>query len=483
MGKWMVVMVPLFLAGCTPTMAQRGGGGAAESKDMVLVGFNDLQNRSAYQPVIHRQGERFIAYIGHHGGAAMNPLSGKMEPNGTSIVDVTDPRKPTYLAHFPGSSAGAGEAGGAQMVRVCDGKDLPKGDPKKTYLLRSFGNEAHEIVDVTDPAKPALLVKVISRLTTTHKNWWECDTGIAYLVSYKKDERWRSRGVKIYDLSDPTKPRYIRDFGLVGQEPGSKLEPVPQSLHGPIRLGNRVYFGYGSSSAGTMQIVDREKLLNGNPAAKDPFAPTPENLRYPEISRLELYPNTGAHTALPVLGMTMPEFTNMEKGKTADFVVIATEATQNECREYRHMVFFADVSDEKRPFSVSNFDVPEASGDFCARGGRFGAHATNESFTPIYYKRMIFVTYFNAGVRAVDIRDPYRPKEVGYYIPAITDKTDKRCVPNPGGGERCKVAIQSNNVEVDDRGYIYVADRANTGMHILELTGDARRIANFAGQQ
>ena len=57
------------------------------------------------------------------------------------------------------------------------------------------------------------------------------------------------------------------------------------------------------------------------------FAPTPENLRYPEISRLELYPNTGAHTTYPVLGMTMPEFAKMEKGKSADFVVIATEST------------------------------------------------------------------------------------------------------------------------------------------------------------
>ena len=32
-------------------------------------------------------------------------------------------------------------------------------------------------------------------------------------------------------------------------------------------------------------------------------------------------------------------------------------------------------------------------------------------------------------------------------------------------------------METDDRGYIYVADRANTGLHILELTGEARRIA------
>ena len=107
------------------------------------------------------------------------------------------------------------------------------------------------------------------------------------------------------------------------------------------------------------------------------------------------------------------------------------------------------------------------------------AHATNESFTPIYYKRMIFVSYFNAGVRAVDIRDPYRPKEVGYFIPAITEATDKRCV-KVNGQDRCKVAIQSNNVETDERGYVYVVDRANTGMHILELTGDARKVA---GQQ
>ncbi len=86
---------------------------------------------------------------------------------------------------------------------------------------------------------------------------------------------------------------------------------------------------------------------------------------------------------------------------------------------------------------------------------------------------MAFFTWFNAGVRAVDIRDPYSPKEVGYFIPSITEATTQRCI-KVDGKDRCKVAIQSNNVETDDRGYIYVVDRANTGMHILELTGEAR---------
>ena len=45
--------------------------------------------------------------------------------------------------------------------------------------------------------------------------------------------------------------------------------------------------------------------------------------------------------------------------------------------------------------------------------------------------------------------------------------------------ERCKRAIQTNNVDVDDRGYIYIVDRANTGMHILQLTGAARKVADF----
>ena len=151
-----------FLSSCAAAHAQPQKIGAPpEASNMKLVGSNDLQARSAYQPTIHHQGDRWIAYIGHHGGtddipAPVNPQTGKAEPNGTSIVDVTDPAQPKYLRHIPGQE-GKYEAGGAQMVRICDGKSLPKGDRNAVYMLRTFGSEAHEIWNVANPENPVLV--------------------------------------------------------------------------------------------------------------------------------------------------------------------------------------------------------------------------------------------------------------------------------------------------------------------------------------
>jgi hypothetical protein len=352
-------------------------------------------------------------------------------------------------------------------------------------MLRVFGNQAHEIWDVTKPEAPTLLSTVVKGLKGTHKNFWECDTGIAYLVS--GNPQWRTnRMTQVYDLSDPTKPAFIRDFGLVGQQPGAG-GAVPTQLHGVMSTGpskaggggNRVYFGYGTNSEGIIQIVDREKLLNG---AKDP---TPDNLLYPQVARLDMPVMHGAHTTFPMLGHNIPEFEKNLLGKRRDFLVVTDEAIQKECLEGRQMVWFLDVTNEKKPFGVSSWTVPEKSGDFCTRGGRFGTHSSNENMTDVYMGRVMFFSHFNAGVRALDVRDPLAPKEIAYYIPAMTKDTVVLQTPagqtkNPGATAASdRKVIQTNNVEVDERGYIYIVDRANTGMHILSLTGSARSVANW----
>ncbi len=448
-----------------------------EARDMGLVGYNDLQGRSAYAPVIQKQGNRWILYVGHHGGTRtiaqpVNPMTGVAEHNGTSIIDVTDPRRPKYLKHLPGEP-GNYEQGGAQMVRVCDGASLPKGDKSAVYLLRTFGNSAHEVWNVATPETPVLVSRVSEGLKGTHKSFWECETGIAYLVSGRGSWRVR-RMTEVVDLSDPAKPVKIREFGLVGQQPGA-TGPTPVDLHGMISLpkANRIYFGYGTNKGGVLQIVDREKLLNG------PKEPTAENLRYPEVGRFNLSALTGAHTTLPILDMPVAEFQKDKVGKTRNFVAVTNEQILNECLEPRQMLWMVDITAEATPSPVSTWGVPEKSGNFCERGGRFGTHSSNENMPPMYDKRIIFIAHFNAGIRAVDIRNPYQPKEIASYIPAITKNADSRCIKLEDGKERCKTAIQTNNLEVDDRGYIYAVDRANNGVHILELRGAARKVANF----
>jgi hypothetical protein len=260
---------------------------------------------------------------------------------------------------------------------------------------------------------------------------------------------------------------------------------------------NRVYFSHGMANDGVVQIVDREKLLNG------PKEPTEANLAYPQIARVNMPPDAGAHNVLPLMAMSIPEFAKdrptgntpqpglnhehgdmiprLSTGPHRDFLAVVSEATGAACQGNRQMVRMLDITYEAFPIFVSTWTVPEASGNFCDRGGRFGAHASQENMTPIYYGRILFVSWFNAGLRVLDIRDPFNMKEIAHFIPATTANTAEACV-GEGAQRRCKTAIQSNNVEVDDRGYVYVGDRANTGLHIVELTGAARRVANFPGQ-
>src|SRR5256712_5591703 len=119
--------LPLFLLGFVllslaagPASSQapaRGHG--AEGHDMELVGHDDLQGRSAYQPTIHQQRGRFVAYVGHHGGRPPNPPSGAAEHNRPSILAVTQPPRPPYLPPTPRMHGGPAQ-GGAQTARACD---------------------------------------------------------------------------------------------------------------------------------------------------------------------------------------------------------------------------------------------------------------------------------------------------------------------------------------------------------------------------
>ena len=55
---------------------------------------------------------------------------------------------------------------------------------------------------MTDPSEAEFAQHACKGAQGTHKSFWECDTGIAYLVSGV--EGWRTRRMtQVFDLSDP----------------------------------------------------------------------------------------------------------------------------------------------------------------------------------------------------------------------------------------------------------------------------------------
>jgi hypothetical protein len=107
-------------------------------------------------------------------------------------------------------------------------------------------------------------------------------------------------------------------------------------------------------------------------------------------------------------------------------------------------------------------------GNYCKRGARFGVHSSEENFTNPFYGRLTFLAYFTGGVRAFDIREPQTPVEVGFYVPESNALTE------PDG-------YMTNNLEVDDRGYILAVDRNGAGLDVIELRGKAKKIGLGTG--
>ena len=84
----------------------------------------------------------------------------------------------------------------------------------------------------------------------------------------------------------------------------------------------------------------------------------------------------------------------------------------------RSASYMLDITDEKKPFPVAVWQVPV--GDYCKKGGRFGPHQSADTVNGQinrFTDKLAWIAYFNAGMRVVDLADPLRPTEVGYYVP------------------------------------------------------------------
>jgi hypothetical protein len=558
------------------------------------VGYDDNQGRVIYQPLVFNYqnyvtngyANHEILFNGDIAGTAPNCLVAgcPVQQNGTNIVDVTNPAKPVPLYMIPAGPTPGDPAteinDGAQMVRVCAGDQLNTdaggaNPAHHVYLLRENGNGGshgtQEIWDVTNPAAPTFLSIIATNLQATHKSWWECDTGIAYIVAGKTADNFGTlQHMYIYNIKNAATPVFIRQYAIAGgQHPASAntgnctnapsatscyegTTNPPGSLHGPISMGNlvnRVYNPWGIGSDGVIQIVARDKLIYGcytspsavpvnaqgpgyltgtNPAASTNCAaapgsglnPTQADSLFPQISVVTMQPTQGGHSSMPILGVPIPEeqASYLTSGYPVgwDLVMISSEGTANNCSGqdaheawietvgifqmpsgfasapggFANLGNYANIdgaisggpnakyynATDEQQWPEATMSVPEQPGGFCAKGFRFGAHAVTEAIFPPYYGKIQCVSWFGGGARCWDIRDPKNPLPISYWSAAPTANTiatPGTYFPPPGGVPVAtdRNATDQNYVEFDDRGYLYVVDRAGTGTAILQFTG------------
>jgi hypothetical protein len=386
-----------------------------------VVGYHDLEGRPGFKMAMHERSGRWFLYLG------------QLWHRGWSIVDVTDPSQPSLIRSIDGPANTwtiqvqvAGDRMITSLEKIDDGWGDDPGSPFEEGLL---------VWDLGDPTAPTVIGRYRTGGNGTHRNFYD---GGRYVHVAAAAAGFDGHIYEIVDIADPTDPRRVGRWWIPGQwrDGGERGVPVGTSLHAPYVIGDRAYLAYGACG---LVILDVGDLSAPRLVSRLDFAP-PFN------------PVIAVHTAVPL----------PDRGLAA----VNSEAIEEDCDEPLGFAGLVDVSDEAAPRVVSMFPVPAPPPEapfrnFCEHGGRFGPHNLHQAQgQPSLESRTdrVYLTYFNAGLRVIDIADPRLPREVGSFVPP--DPVERR-----GVLPRTLVA-QSEDVVVDSRGFIYVTDK-NHGLHIL----------------
>jgi hypothetical protein len=244
---------------------------------------------------------------------------------------------------------------------------------------------------------------------------------------------------RIIDVRNPSKPVEAGRWWYPGTREGDSTPP-PQRMEPKFESGfrahntnvfperpDRAYVGYIDGGAVILDIADKTK---------------------PKLVTIWRYSppfNGFCHTVLPLF----------DRG----LLIVSDECVRDDGEDWPKLVRMVDARVETNLVPIATFP-PAPHATFAHRGGRSGAHNLHENLpVPASWKsdQIIVGTFFNQGVRAYDISNPYQPQEVAYFVPGAPRMS-------PAG------AVQLNDVYVDDRRIVYTVDRFIGGLYILEMS-------------
>jgi hypothetical protein len=384
------------------------------------------------------------AYIGH-----MKP------PMGTSIIDVRDPASPKVVSHVPppdawshthkvrvvgdimitnveqdkrhflrkGEKIAGLRAEGLTDPQIAERLGVKPGDIAvlEDALKRGYHSGGFRVWDVSDKAAPKQLAYVKTHGFGVHR--FDMDENYAYIST--EMEGYVGNILVTYDLSEPSRPREVSRWHMPGQHIAGGETPTwtgyGTRLHHAMRCGDELWAAVWHAG---FRVLDATDMTNPTVKGSYRFPPA-----IPEPT----------HTVMP-----------LEQTINGRRYAVAIDEEHDHLPGRLHgFIWVMDVTDLDNMVPVAAWDLSERASPWVGDPGvRFGGHQFREKLDGT----LVYATWFAGGLRVLDLADPLLPVEVAHFMPE----------PGPEGPP------QSNDVDVDDKGLIYLLDR-NNGLDILEM--------------
>jgi hypothetical protein len=362
-------------------------------------------------------------------------LAHESAPKNFTAVDVSDPRAPKIVVQTdlpqPHMRSNSLEVSGDLMAVAYQCKQ-----PGQTPA-------GFELFDISVPEQPKSIAffDASGPFSRGVHQLWFCDGEFVHMsagaADFQTHDQLDDQCYRIVDVRSPAKPVEVGRWWLPGTRVGDEVPPPSRHVKGAdfgFRAHNtnvypqrpdRCYLGYLDAGMIILDIADK-----ANPQVVSRWDNSPPYVGF-------------THTVLPLFERQL--------------FVVTDESVVDDAADWPKLVWIVDGRSEQNPVPIATCPPPPYD-EFAARGGRFGAHNLHENVpVPTSYQSetLIFGTWFNGGLRAYDLSDPYRPTEAAYFVPDAPNGS-------PTG------AIQLNDVFVDERGIVYTVDRHVGGLYILE---------------
>lgn len=321
----------------------------------------------------------------------------------------------TELAETYGHPPGEKELATAMGISAAELAEL------RAFQARGYDEGGFRVWDIADRTRPRELCHVRTHGFGVHR--FDMDERYAYISTEMPG--YVGNILVIYDISNPDRPTEVSRWHMPGQHVAGGETPTwsgyGHRLHHAMRVGDELWAAVWHAG---FRVIDVSNINSPTTVASHTYHP---------------WVVEPTHTV-------MPASQRFDGRRIA--VVCDEEHTHRHGQPHAGLWLF-DVSNLDVITPLSTFHVSELDSPWSRTpGGRFGMHQYRERLDD----HLVYCAWFAGGLRIVDISNPHWPKEVGFYIPTPPDGH-----PSP----------QSNDVDVDRRGLIYVLDR-NRGVDILE---------------